>query len=74
MLMLPKAGLGDLGDLGGGFENGGRFFQSVSFGVQRRVYNCCAGSGWAAKFLDRSGSGGGFEGGEGAIRQFRTTI
>ena len=44
---------------------------SVSFGLP---YNCCAGSGWAAKLLDRSGSGGGFEGGEGAIRQFRSTI
>ena len=26
---------------------------SVSFGLP---YNCCAGSGWAAKLLDRSGS------------------
>ena len=26
--------------------------------------NCCAGSGWAAKLLDRLGSGGGFEGGK----------
>ena len=34
---------------------------SVSFGLP---YNCCAGSGWAAKLLDRSGSGGGFEGGK----------
>ena len=30
-------------------------------------------SGCAAKLLDRSGSGGAFEG-EGAIRQFRSTI
>ena len=27
---------------------------SVSFGL---LYNCCAGSGWAAKLLDTSGSG-----------------
>ena len=27
---------------------------SVSFGLP---YNCCAGSGWAAKLLDRSSSG-----------------
>ena len=27
---------------------------SVSFGLP---YNCCAGSGWPAKLLDRSGSG-----------------
>ena len=27
---------------------------SVSFGLP---YNCCAGSGWAAKLLDTSGSG-----------------
>ena len=27
---------------------------SVSFGLPN---NCCAGSGWAAKLLDRSGSG-----------------
>ena len=45
---------------------------SVSFGLP---YNCCAGSGWAAKLLDRSGSAA-EEGlrGEGAIRQFRITI
>ena len=45
---------------------------SVSFGLPN---NCCAGSGWAAKLLDRSGSGAekGLRG-EGAIRQFRITI
>ena len=43
---------------------------SVSFGLP---YNCCAGSGWAAKLLDRSGSAA-EEGLKGAIRQFRITI
>ena len=46
---------------------------SVSFGLP---YNCCAGSGWAAKLLDRSGSAAEkpLRGLKGAIRQFRITI
>ena len=43
---------------------------SVSFGLP---YNCCAGSGWAAKLLDRWGSAA-EKGLKGAIRQFRITI
>ena len=43
---------------------------SVSFGLP---YNCCAGSGWAATLLDRSGSAA-EEGLKGAIRQFRIAI